>query len=472
MKNLILIFAIFVGSNLIGQENSPKTLADSLEDIEIDDVYMDFSIPKVTAFSLLNVDPSNILKPGVVKKFSMGVGTFADTSGTGKTGIAAEWSPFLTFSDSAIGWTKAFEPKNLLISYASVGNSLGGDMALAFRWAPIDFTNPLKTKEGQESIHYIIEGIRRKGGLSEKTKEDMMAFDAIYYNFIEKVASKNQNLDPNELDEKFEATLKITDSFVRDTLVEKYSRIVDDRNIDKLADTLKNDFELIMGSQFIKDMGVELDSIIDKAAELLLRFVFEENATKETFLNEMVDYKTNFKNKHWNKMAFEFGGGQILCSPNARFSELAANYNTFYLSFATPLMWDKTKNNESYKYGNFGRLLRDNSQLILHVRTQNYYAPDSTQNNSVFAGTRLLFGKSDWHISLECGYMSQANFVTGLDQSYLQYALGFDYRISDGNWIEFALGGAQTLSNTGRLELSLLPRIAFRHAFQKESRFD
>ncbi|MCC7453441.1 MAG: hypothetical protein IT222_04685, partial [Crocinitomix sp.] len=65
-----------------------------------------------------------------------------------------------------------------------------------------------------------------------------------------------------------------------------------------------------------------------------------------------------------------------------------------------------------------------------------------------------------------------ANFVTGLDQSYLQYAFGFDYRISDGNWIEFALGGAQTLSNTGRLELSLLPRIAFRHAFQKESRFD
>jgi hypothetical protein len=110
--------------------------------------------------------------------------------------------------------------------------------------------------------------------------------------------------------------------------------------------------------------------------------------------------------------------------------------------------------------------------LILHVRTQNYYAPDSTQNNNVFAGARLLIGTPDWHFSLEGGYIWQANFVTGLDQSYLQYAFGFDYRISDGNWIEFALGGAQTLSNTGRLELSLLPRIAFRHAFQKESRFD
>lgn len=324
----------------------------------------------------------------------------------------------------------------------------------------------LKTKEGRDSIDYIIEGIRRKGGLSEKTKKDMMAFDAIYYNFIEKVASKNQNLDPNELDEKFEATLKITDSFVRDTLVEKYSKIVDDRSIDKLVDTLKNDFELMMGSQFIMDMGVELDSIIVKAAELLLRFVFEENATKETFLNEMVDYKTNFKNKHWNKMAFEVGGGQILSIPNASISELAANYNTFYLSFATPLMWDKEE------YNKFGSHLRDNSQLILNIRKQNYYAPDSTQNNSWFAGARLLFGTTDWHISLECGYMSQANFVTGLDQSYLQYALGWDYRISEGNWIEFALGGTRTFSNSGRTELSLLPRIAFRHAFQKESRFD
>jgi hypothetical protein len=108
MKNIILIFVIFVGSNLIGQENSPKTLADSLKGLNIDDLYMDFSIPKVTAFSLLNVDPSNILKPGAVKKFAIGAGTFADSSGTGKSGIAAEWSPFFNFFSNGKRMVKSF----------------------------------------------------------------------------------------------------------------------------------------------------------------------------------------------------------------------------------------------------------------------------------------------------------------------------------------------------------------------------
>lgn len=455
MKKIILIIALISSGSFFSQEDSNSDSSD------IDDFYMDFSISKVTAFSLLNVEPSNILKPGTIKEFAMGVGSYVDLNGNFKPGLAMEWAPFMTFNNNnADSWNKQFLWRNLLISGATSGDSLGGKAALAFRWSPLDRTNPLQNDMAHKHINNLVEKYR-KNEYGDQADLALGNFTNAYYNVFDE-----------EIEKKYGNRLQIFDSSIRDSLLKKWKVEHGSHMQCELAEMYLLELKLLLPSSMYQTDLNSLTELSEKAAVLILAELDDQLYISDAFSNELIKFKTEFKNTHWNKMALEVGGGQIFYSQNAKLLELAANYNTFYLSFATPLMWDKKKNNKCFSYNKFGEILRDNSQVIFQLRMQNYYAPDSTQNNSLFAGTRLLYGKSDWHISLECGYMSQANFVTGLDQSYLQYALGWDYRISEGNWIEFALGGTRTFSNSGRVELSLLPRIAFRHAFQKESRFD
>lgn len=454
MKKTILLTFVFITNLILCQEDIKSDTSVS----SIDNYYIDFSIPKVTAFSLLNIEPSNILKPGTVKELVLGLGGYFDSKGNYKSGLAMEWAPLMTFNKAKTNWEDMFQWKNLLFSMATNEDSLGGNLSMAFRWSPIDLTNPLQNQKGKSEINSIISKYRTKN--SDQLDTSFTLFNKFYNDWVLHFPT---NLDTlNSMGTKINITYTSTRDKIIDSLklMEyktctacisiKYKQLFTNEIKSKLPNLVLNADTLLLLSNL--------------AANLVIAYIEDGIEVSKRYTNEIIKFKSDFKKENWNKMAFEIGGGQILSSSNSNLRDLSANYNTFYLSFAMPL---SRKLNPENKFENFWR---NNSQIMFQLKNQMYYTPDSTQNNSLFIGTRFLAGKYNWNFSVECSYNYQTSAVTNLNQSYLQYALGGEYQVGEGNWIALALGGATVLNNTGRVDLELLPRISFRHAFQKESR--
>ena len=68
--------------------------AQNRDGISIDDYYVDFSVPDITAFSILDVNPNDVVRPGNVKEFAAGVVNYVSENGNLKPGLAIELAPY------------------------------------------------------------------------------------------------------------------------------------------------------------------------------------------------------------------------------------------------------------------------------------------------------------------------------------------------------------------------------------------
>src|SRR6478736_8129729 len=116
MKNKILFFfAAFstIYSVVNGQDTPTKKGGN------INDYYIDFAIPDITAFSLLDINTNKINRPGNVKQFAIGVQNYVDANGNLKPGLAMEFAPYKFFANGDTNnWGKNKSLKNLQISLA------------------------------------------------------------------------------------------------------------------------------------------------------------------------------------------------------------------------------------------------------------------------------------------------------------------------------------------------------------------
>ncbi len=443
---------------------------------DLRDFYMDFSVTEVTAFSMLNTEPNSVVRPGTIKEFAGSLGSYVTKDGTIKPGLALEWAPIRTFCRKIDYSNKALpQLRNLTFSAATIDDTTTADnvlLATAFRYTPIDKRNPLATDHGVGQLNSLID--KYLFGL----KDDQRKLDSIYAildpYFIDITLRLKDQLEGNSqqdtLRNQFKAIFNFDDTYI---FREFYSNNFKDP---VTASSLKNVEDVIFGllneSELTKlgYIDVESDSVkrltqltaeyfVTKLPQIVNFSEEDEKGLEDLILN----FKAQYKKDNWNKMALEFGAGSIFNVPGGKMRSINQNYSTAYVSFGMPLAREKA-NPDCKKLHNW---FRNKSQLIFVSKYQFYMNPDSLEMNSFFAGARFLMGDYDKRFSAEIGYRNQTDF-TGLNQAGWQYSVGGDFRISDGNWLEVAIGG-QVINGNGTI--NLLPRFAYRHAFNSESRF-
>ena len=153
MKKLIILFGILLTSVFAVVQAQDSSLKN------IDDFYMDLSVSDLSAFQMLSVNPSQVLKPSSAKEFAIGFSGL-DSSGKIKPGFALSWSPFQTFNKTAKSvadyrknyyWKYAFQ-----LTSATNSDSTGSNLAFGINWVPIDNSNILLHSEVAGMMNGII----------------------------------------------------------------------------------------------------------------------------------------------------------------------------------------------------------------------------------------------------------------------------------------------------------------------------
>ncbi len=462
MKFFILLSLLLSGALAIAQTDSTK-----LDSLEAKDFYIDFTVPDITAFSILDIKPNDISKPGNVKEFAMGLANFVSETGGLRPGLAVEWAPFKTFNKNSGNWeakdgnTTKFEFKNILISGATTSDSSNVRMAFGLKFSPIDKTNPLNDPQWVDSLEsFFYEEVDRRNNYGEPLKTKIRSYTGEVGLFVATNSTLNQRI------------IKLADVYsVNSNRIRKLREFYDTTDLVYSHITVANNV-LEMVKDSLMEMGLsdfyndKLDTLTNFANEFADIF-FEEIKTpsfSSAFSYEILKRKAEFKKKNWNKLAIQASGGTSFNSPDASIRNLNGLYYGGAFTIALPLVGGK----EFKKAPKLYRYLRDNSQLITQVKLSKYFVQDSSLNNTIFAGGRLLIGNSDKRFSFEVGYVNMQNPLTELNVNGVRYTIGAEFKIMENYWLEFALGGQDFEDATGQF---ILPKFGFRHSFGNESRF-
>ena len=94
-------------------------------------------------------------------------------------------------------------------------------------------------------------------------------------------------------------------------------------------------------------------------------------------------------------------------------------------------------------------------------------------DNRTSIGGRVLIGNSDKRLSLEGQYVNA--LFTSMDENgdqirdeSFRWSFGGEIKLSQGNWLELAIGGQRLINGDTRI----LPSFGLKHALQNERRFN
>lgn len=442
---------------------SPAANSDS-NGKNIDEYYMDFSPTEVSAFSILDVKPSKIDRPGTVKELVIGVSNAVNESGSISPGFAIEWAPMMTFSKDANAW---IDPsvlsswRELQFSFATTSDSQSANIGLGAKWTLIDQSNPIKNPEWVSSFRGAFDSIVASSHGSHIWLAERKKFQNSLVVFFKK--------DLKFSDPDFLVVLKRFD-IGRAEYVDSLRSLLSSE--DRIQDSSK--LVLIIGNAVKSDFvaqnlhalySANKDSI-DRKCEVFTRLVLSA-PQKEHFVDAYKKYilkkKEEFKQQHWNALSVSMSSAIAYQSRTKKLKDIDKRVWAAILNTSIPL-WFK---NTAPKIG-LGAFLRNHSQLILQARSQMFFLPDSGDYNEFSVGGRLLLGNEEKRGSAEFAYVLKEDNDGDIKDNSLQFSLGADTKISDNLWLEFAIGG----KTTGTIEsLSFSPNFGFKYSFGNESRF-
>jgi hypothetical protein len=332
MKKIFLFLPtlIFFLSNISAQD---------IDSLDIDDLYVDFAVPDLGAFTLLGITPNAISKPGSVKEFTADALTFFKDYPKISTGLAIEYSPYFTRQRN---WEKKNESVNyeryrktklirgLSMTFGTAQDSTGLNMAAGLKWTICDNTDPLLDKIHIENLNNLQKQLL--GG----ALVDQILFEKQFVNpFLQKVA-KLYEIDINPLDFNCSGLLvfeaKITESINKNQVTS---------DVTKCLDSLTN-------NQFSTNSRLAdlLKEVVQKLHKLSVKQSKFNNDKTPLILNDFNDYLKEYENRNWNRLAFSIGFGQLFNSPNFAFNNLEGNHMSYYANFATPFSKENSINHE------------------------------------------------------------------------------------------------------------------------------
>ena len=139
-----------------------------------------FLCPDITAFSILDVNPNDVVRPGNVKEFAAGVINYISENGNLKPGLAIELAPYRLLARSkkqVPTWQRNKSLKNLQLSIATAqGDSTNLLVAWGVNWTPIDKTDPVEDKGLQNYFANYLSTLGQgefSNSLTEQRKEHL-----------------------------------------------------------------------------------------------------------------------------------------------------------------------------------------------------------------------------------------------------------------------------------------------------------
>ena len=427
--------------------------AQNRDGISIDDYYVDFSVPDITAFSILDVNPNDVVRPGNVKEFAAGVVNYVSENGNLKPGLAIELAPYRLLARSkkrvATTWQRNKSLKNLQLSVATAqGDSTNLLVAWGVNWTPIDKTDPVGDKGLQNYFANYLSTLGQgdfSKSLPEQRKEHLSTVrDSLDF------LNGNQKISVLELfstryDERLARYGEDSVSYVaamRDTVLSRLAKLA---------------------VQTDSDQNETILTLISENAALTFRAFRAEADFKERFTEEVKKLKQNFLEENWNRLVVQFKAGAKYSAAEGTANDLSIlNYRIFG-GLAGRVPGFGTGDAAESKFAK-------NSQVVCQANYTSYRDGVSSLDWEFSTGGRLLYGKADKRFSGEFQY-SKASMKgeTSETLEYIQYTVGGEIKVSDGLWFELAVGGQKFLQ--GDDATKLVPEFGIKYAVQKKSRF-
>lgn len=422
------------------------------EALTIDDYYVDFSVPDISALSMLGVENDEIVRPGNLKEFAAGVANFVDTDGSLKPAYALEWSFLKTFTNTdTYNWNKRFYARNLALTIGSSNqDSLGTRLAIGFKWVPIDKSNPI----GDPAFYRLL-GIYASGYKSDRTRE---------YSQIDEEISRvfNYDIQNNPTEDELKKVTIVSEILTNDPIIYKKNIINGGiENLQKfLMDSITNSFanESLELSDIEKE---DLDIVVIKYSLYVLSKLNVDHKDFKNYIKPiMKKIKDDYKKEHWNAFAFQLSGGWIGSSKENNYDDLETEKFSFFMGISGPSI---NKENTQIK-----------GQWLAQVKFEDDFTNNNYLEQGYSIGGRHLLGNSDNRWSVEVLY-SNTSFKKKenteiSDLSFIRYTTGVELKLTDGTWLEFALGGQKILE--GDKNTTILTTFGFKHALQSKRRYD
>lgn len=428
MKYLFpLVCLMLISFKGFGQDNDkPRTL---------DDFYIDFATPDISAFQLLGKTPNDISRPGNIKELA--ASTFAfNNKGFINPGLGIDWSPGYTLgSNSSVrDYRKYYLLNALQITAGTLNDSLGSNLAFGLKWTPINKMDLLLSKSyGETMINQLDDLAGSIGDAKNEFKTNLGKYITETFGFSTTVEPLKFILYSNFIDSDFEPNLTADIDSIGDEARKKFKNKINELQEDEIEKKFKKS---------------------EKKFNTLIKLYVKYMAKRQSVLiksgKEILAIKKNFLVRNWNAQMLQFSGGFTLLSTTGRWENLSYQKFVGIVTFANPLT----------KYG----------QLLLQVKYNHTLEGNSPFKSEFKASTRVLIGNQENRFSLEGSYGNNKAQMEGIkDDNRLRTTLGFEFKINDGLWFEIAAGLEQSLDNNSNATPIGLGN--FKYALQKNRRF-
>lgn len=402
------------------------------DSLTIDDYYIDFAIPDLSAYSLLNISPDNINKPRNIKELSF---TLLNINKDGKInpGVGVEWSPLYSLKDELKN-VKEYQKNYLLyalqLSSATNVDDEGAKLAFSFKWTPIDNTNPLlSNKLGNRIIEKLI-----KGNFIDNYKDFSDTITAFFSAFAINNNNKLILINYFETDtSKYEPPEPFTPEAQKERVIKELSKCNISLN---------------------SNQQIQLSSL----SELYIKLISSKTIYSKDIESWVINEKKQFQKEHWNSSILEISSGYIFNSVDSTWNNLKGNRWSSYICGGMPL----GKHFQFIGQIQYSNFIEKDTFQIPYV---NYY-----HKSMFFVGGKILGGNENNRFSIEGSYTNLQSSLSKYNDSKMRFCIGFEYKLTEGLWAEVATGAYSSTYEGDKFKPMTIGSI--KYALQKKRRYE
>jgi hypothetical protein len=441
MKAKYFLLALLLPVQAFSQEKKD-------EERKIDNYYVDFAVPDLAAYTLLGIESDQVARPGNLKELAIGLSSLTGTNGKFNPSLAIEYSPFMTLSKNSASkryWKQQFRPANLAFSFGTqIDDSLGNRASLGFKWVPVDHSEPLGDTAFYNAVTRLL--------IDQKTRNEQKYISA-YNDEVDNLLRIKGGLQPVDI-VKFKEHLDIGNTKYRKKLLELQAS----GKVGSLKVALLDSLQKIPA---YANLSSAVKQALADYTEELVDFTLSRKPFLEQLGDQIKELKEEYKKAKWNALVVQFSLGWVWNSDSATFDDLNKEKFTGFIGVSIPL-WPNKKT-----------WLAKHGQGILHVQYTNDKSALTSFESKLSAGARILIGNADNRFSLEGMYSDVTYDAKEPDGSELKevafrWSVGGEFKLSQGSWLEIALGGQKLVDGDTRI----LPSFSLKHALQNKRRFE
>lgn len=423
----------------------------------VDDLYIDFPIPDITAFSLLGVNPSNIARPASVKEFSAALLNAAGLTGSITSGVAVEWAPFQTIGKLSSGSVEAYRNeyglRSLQITLATARAGTATRAAVGLKWTPVDLASSAHDERLERAVLAEFRSFSQSSSPAVRRSAMSRKLD---------LTARSLGLNDTQTDAVSDAFFAPNAGARRDSALRARVKAV-------LAAPASG-------------LTQQQAATIELLAEELIALEAGNEAAIAGLGQRIGTIKESYLDSSWNKTALQIAGGITALAPNSTWQELSADRFAGYAG-------------ASLAIGDWGQVLaqvgaggsmqtapvfrQDSSASIRD--SASVVANSPFERTSWSLGGRVVLGGANVHGTLEAAYSSSSFEASLLDTAAnttraftsnansIRLTIGVEVKLADGAWLELAVGSDSRNNPAGRPVILALGNI--KYAFAKEPRY-